>query len=178
MWAVTISLVLWSLLLWLELTLGLKVRFGPFYAIPVLLISWYLGQHWGVASAFVSAGLWHSVEMIALHHHAITFYGYWDLSSGILAFSAIALAVSWSKSVFERQKELNRELQEVLAEVQVLEGLLPICAWCRKVRDDEGFWEQIETYVAKHTATTWTHGICPECAARFKLKEPLDQHQD
>lgn len=48
-------------------------------------------------------------------------------------------------------------------EVKLLGDLLPICAWCKKVRDDQGFWSQVESYISKHTGTNFSHGICPNC---------------
>ena len=62
-----------------------------------------------------------------------------------------------------REVELTRRVQEGLAKIKTLSGLLPICAWCKKVRDDKGYWSQIETYVRDHTQADFTHGICPEC---------------
>ncbi len=56
-----------------------------------------------------------------------------------------------------------RELGESLAQVRRLHGLLPICAYCKKVRDDTNYWQQIEAYVTEHSDATFTHGICPEC---------------
>lgn len=59
--------------------------------------------------------------------------------------------------------EINRKLEEALASVRTLKGLLPVCGWCRKVREDEGYWSELESYIATHTDTTFTHGICPHC---------------
>ncbi len=59
---------------------------------------------------------------------------------------------------------LVAELQQALAEVKTLRGFIPICAWCHKVRDDAGFWQQIEMYLDAHTDATFSHGICPSCA--------------
>jgi tetratricopeptide (TPR) repeat protein len=59
---------------------------------------------------------------------------------------------------------LNTELQETLREVRTLSGLLPICAKCKKIRDDDGYWQQLEGYISKHTSATFSHGICPPCA--------------
>ena len=166
--AVVMSLVFWVALAWLDYAMGLKVRFGPAYAIPVLLSTWYLGRNWGLLSALMSTVLWHGMQMIVLQDYSITFYRYWDLLSGFLAFSAVALAASWSRGLYAREILLNVELQQALEKVKTLEGLLPICAWCRKVRNEQGLWEQIEVYVSKHSDTTWTHGICPECANGMK----------
>lgn len=57
------------------------------------------------------------------------------------------------------------ELQETLANVKRLSGLLPICAYCKRIRDDHDYWQQIEQYVMSHSEAQFTHGICPQCAA-------------
>ncbi len=62
-------------------------------------------------------------------------------------------------------EKLNGELQAALDEIQELSGLLPICSVCKKIRDDKGYWNQIEQYIAKHARVKFTHSICPECAA-------------
>ena len=67
-----------------------------------------------------------------------------------------------------RQRELIDELQKALAEVKSLSGLIPICGWCKKVRSDQGFWQSVEQYVCTHTDATFTHGMCPNCAGKFK----------
>ena len=56
-----------------------------------------------------------------------------------------------------------RELQTALADVRRLSGLLPICAYCKRIRDDQDYWKQIEQYVSEHTDAQFSHGICPEC---------------
>ncbi len=61
----------------------------------------------------------------------------------------------------------NEELREALSKIKTLSGLLPICASCRKIRDDEGYWSQIEAYVSRHTDAEFSHGICPDCAKRL-----------
>jgi len=62
----------------------------------------------------------------------------------------------------ERQKLLTR-LDKSLREIKTLKGLIPICAWCRKIRDDEGYWKNVEAYIEEHTHAAFSHGICPEC---------------
>ena len=59
------------------------------------------------------------------------------------------------------------ELENALAKVRTLTGLLPICAWCKKIRDDKGYWNQLETYIGKHSDADFTHGICPGCQNEF-----------
>ncbi|MCP3899930.1 MAG: response regulator [Desulfobacteraceae bacterium] len=64
------------------------------------------------------------------------------------------------------KKELltkNTELKEALDKIKVISGLLPICSVCKKIRDDKGYWSQIESYIAAHSDTQFSHGFCPEC---------------
>jgi PAS domain S-box-containing protein len=67
----------------------------------------------------------------------------------------------------EERERLIRELQEALARVNQLSGLLPICASCKKIRDDNGYWKQIETYLRDHSEAEFSHGICPECEEKL-----------
>jgi len=68
----------------------------------------------------------------------------------------------------EAEKEaLINELRKALEEVKVLRGFLPICASCKKIRDDRGSWSQIEEYIRKHSEAEFSHGICPDCAKRL-----------
>lgn len=66
----------------------------------------------------------------------------------------------------EREK-LMVKLREAIDQIKILKGLLPICAHCKNIRDDKGFWHQVEEYVARHTEVEFTHGICPDCARKF-----------
>ncbi len=61
----------------------------------------------------------------------------------------------------------NAELQEALDHIRTLRGIVPICAVCKKIRDDKGYWSQVEDYVSKHTEAEFSHGICPTCAHSF-----------
>jgi len=67
----------------------------------------------------------------------------------------------------EEQSKLISELEKALAEIRTLKGLIPICASCKKIRDDEGYWDHVETYIGKRTDAVFSHGICPECAERL-----------
>jgi len=62
-----------------------------------------------------------------------------------------------------RQRKLVKELKEALSKVKLLSGFLPICASCKKIRDDQGYWTQIEEYIRAHSEAEFSHGICPEC---------------
>lgn len=64
----------------------------------------------------------------------------------------------------DRLVKLVIELKEAMAKVKLLSGFIPICASCKKIRDDEGYWNQIESYISNHSEAVFSHGICPDCA--------------
>jgi DNA-binding response OmpR family regulator len=66
--------------------------------------------------------------------------------------------------------ERVREVEDALSRVKQLQGLLPICSYCKKIRDDQNYWHQVESYVGKHTDARFSHGICPECTIKFRVE--------
>jgi C4-dicarboxylate-specific signal transduction histidine kinase len=65
-----------------------------------------------------------------------------------------------------RVQERTADLEQALAQVKRLQGLLPMCAWCKKVRDDDHYWHSVEDYISQRTDARFSHGICPECSSR------------
>jgi hypothetical protein len=64
--------------------------------------------------------------------------------------------------------ERLRKLEEALAHVKQLHTLLPICSYCKKVRDDQNYWHQVECYVSRHADVRFSHGVCPDCLEKLK----------
>lgn len=86
---------------------------------------------------------------------------------------AIAIPVIVAPLVAFRTHKLSMQLLAERARVRELTGLLPICAWCRKIRDDAGYWQSIERFVARHSRAELTHSMCPDCLGRqFPEGEP------
>lgn len=91
-----------------------------------------------------------------------------------------ALRISIEMALYKHKMEMEREklikdLKAALARIKTLSGLLPICAWCKKIRDDKGYWEEVEAYVAKHSDAQFTHGICPECIKKCEAETKTSQ---
>lgn len=101
------------------------------------------------------------------------------LTSGLACCIVLWVLVSTYDGEHERSRQLNRDLAESLevnlektaelegsiAEIRTLRGLLPICACCKKVRDDQGLWTRVEEYISNHTDVEFSHGLCPDCLA-------------
>lgn len=65
---------------------------------------------------------------------------------------------------------MNERLRGALAEIDTLRGIIPICSYCKKVRNDEGYWQQVDVYVRQHSAAEFSHGICPDCQERLRCQ--------
>jgi PAS domain S-box-containing protein len=74
--------------------------------------------------------------------------------------------ISERRNTEAERERLIRELQAALADVRTLRGLIPICAWCKRIRNDYGYWEQLELYIKNHSDADFTHGMCPDCARK------------
>lgn len=90
-----------------------------------------------------------------------------DPDGVIMGSVLVARNISERKRFEAEREKLISELKEALKKVKTLSGLLPICASCKKIRDDKGYWNQIEAYITKHSDADFTHSICPDCAKRL-----------
>lgn len=77
--------------------------------------------------------------------------------------------ITQKQMLLSEREKLIEELRKALDRIQTLRGMLPICSLCKKIRDDKGYWEQIETYITEHSEAEFTHGLCPECASKLKI---------
>ena len=93
-------------------------------------------------------------------------------------FDELRARVQVGERVIQLQKSVAdhvKELENALANVKMLQGLLPICLYCKKIRDDQNYWQQLDKYVAEHTEARFSHGICPECYEKV-VKPELDKY--
>jgi hypothetical protein len=131
--------------------LPLPVTFQVLPALVISVTSVYLGVH--ILGGHSTPG----VRALDIAHLT---------ANGVGLF--ISLQHHFSKrnlfAAFQRQSILLKEIEQALAEIKTLRGILPICAHCKKIRDDTGYWSQVEGYVKKHSHAEFTHGICPDCA--------------
>jgi hypothetical protein len=144
------SIALAAVILALDSTMAPSVDMPGLYLLPVIYAAWYGGRAWGLALSLIPFGrvfnLWGMGADEALYAAAIT------AAPRALAFMAIAL---WLSSVAESQRALKRE-------VDILHGLLPICAHCKKIRDD-GTWQPVEKFIQDRSEAVFTHGVCDAC---------------
>jgi len=90
-----------------------------------------------------------------------------DRDGRVMGASTVARDITRRKAEEQERLRLIQELTDALTQVKTLSGLLPICASCKKIRNDNGYWEAVETYISEHSDADFTHGICPECVQRL-----------
>lgn len=90
-----------------------------------------------------------------------------DKAGQVVATLSSGMDITERKRSEAERERLIQELQEALSKVKTLSGMLPICASCKKIRDDKGYWTQIEAYIRDHSEAEFTHGICPECMKKL-----------
>lgn len=148
--------ICWALLagaiLALDYLTGAIVRLDVLLIFPVAFASWFNGRCWGLVLAIV-APLVHLSYHFAWTSPATLSEAIINTVVRVFALSAFAILLD----LVARQK----------AQIRVLEGILPICAWCKQIRDEGGQWHRIESYIGERTDAKFSHGICPECHEKY-----------
>jgi len=96
-----------------------------------------------------------------------TLVPHYNLQGDLLSYDGIVRDITDRKRAEEELLQERNKLQDALAKVKTLKGLLPICSGCKNIRDDKGYWKQIEGYIQDHSDAAFSHGICPECAIKL-----------
>lgn len=136
----------------IDFAIGTRLEFPSILALPVFYAAWYGGLKWGLPLSFIQ--LFHVVTVV-VHggSEAAIFDATVAASIRVIVLSAIAW---WISGLRDDQKKLSRE-------VELLEGLLPICSYCKRIRDDDGDWQPLEKYIGDRSDATFTHGVCQSC---------------
>ena len=125
-------------------------------------------------------GAWGNAAALTLTLPPRFYQTRWFHALAILAavLAIVAVPLVRVRQLRARARELDRRVQEAISELKVLSGLLPICAWCKKIRDDQGYWSRIEAYLSERTHAQFTHGICPDCTQKLKTESSSDPGRD
>ena len=132
---------------------------------PVILASTF--------TAFILISL--AVDYLYLPFDIPAKYAIFNRAGGILILWVMALLVMKHQRIERERENLIRQLQDAIANLKTLRGLLPFCLSCKKIREVDGYWSRIEAYVAKHSLAEFTPGLCPECEEYLSAQLPEEQ---
>lgn len=151
------------LLGWMESHTPVTLTFSSYYFLPVALAAWSGGRHWGFVFAWLTGLTWLGADLnMGFPPEGQALYRTISVFNHCLAYGVAAWMVDGLRRALEEIQTRNEALEVALEEVDRLQDLLPVCAWCRKVRDDQGLWQGVEGYLQAKGAKL-THGICPKC---------------
>ena len=148
----------------LDYLTGPDLGFFIFYFLPIALVAWYVGRGPAMLVACLCTAAWFLVE--ELSGPRVSWWGARAWNAGIRGVTFVLMAglVARMRGAVETERRLNAALARQLQQVQ---GLLPICAACKRIRNDQGYWEQVEAYFREHAGVEFTHGICPACRQKL-----------
>ena len=158
----------------IDFSLGYEFSSFLFYFLPVGIIGWKLGLLPSILASTVSAVAWIAVDSLSGHPYTHAVAPAWNVFIRFFAF----LFVGWTMA------KISGKLRKSDAEIKILESLLPICAQCKKIRDENGCWHHMEAYIEKHSNLKFTHGYCSECGNKLLAEAglsdriPESQYQD
>jgi len=151
---------------WLDWQTGYKLNFFVFYFIPIIIAAWYYGIEWTIAFSIISALIWYLADKLSGHSYSSNIFLVWNTLIRLSSFIIIGLSVCRINDLLESEQTKTASLKKALLQIKILESFLSICCVCKKIRDDEGNWQQLESYISKHSDTKFSHGYCPECAKK------------
>ncbi len=146
--------------------------FGFFvlYYIPLIFFSWYSNKIGAVLISIFTINVLYIANYHTSYQYTLTFGNIWNMTLLLASFMLVSVGAQHVAHLLKAEKELSGKLKIAINEIKLLSGLLPICAICKKIRNDKGYWEQIEAYIGKHSEAEFTHAICPDC-----MKEKFPQ---
>jgi K+-sensing histidine kinase KdpD len=144
------------------------------FGLAVMITSWMGGRRVGLITT--ASGTIAGVLLFVLPFAETTTHSRQN-ETLVLLFAVEGCGISFLAGQLHAQRSRARqeardairariELEAALAQVRTLRGLIPICAWCKKIRNDDGYWEQLELYITKRSEADFTHGMCPDCARK------------
>jgi hypothetical protein len=145
---------------------GYELDFFLFYFVLIAMAAWKVGPISSYLISILSSIVW-LLSDTSSHPYSSVLFASGNTIMRLLSFFIIGYFTSKIQFLPVKEHETSRGR---LSQVKTLSGLIPICASCKKIRDDEGDWHRIEEYVEKHTNAEFTHGLCPECVDKL-LKE-------
>jgi hypothetical protein len=167
--AVFITLIL-GLLDWLS---GYDLNFFVFYFFPIFIAAWFLGAIGAVIFALFCSVVWFAADVLTGHTQASAIHAVWNTMIRLIAFFSIGWSISSLKQIVDHEKESAEKLRKSLSEIKLLQAFLPICAQCKKIRDEQGVWQQLESYISEHGNTQFSHSYCPECCKQALAEADL-----
>ncbi len=152
---------------YIDYVTGYELNFFVFYFVPITIAAWKVGSTSSYLISILSSIIWFLSDIYSSHPYSNAFFAAWNTAIRLLAFLTIAYTMSRVRFLLTEERKISKNLRDALVQIKTLSGLIPICASCKKIRDDKGYWNEVEAYILEHSEAELTHGFCPECMKKL-----------
>jgi hypothetical protein len=152
---------------YIDYVTGYELGFFVFYFVPIAIAAWKVGSTSSYLISILSSIVWFLSDIYSSHPYSGVFFAAWNTAIRLLSFLIIAYTTSKIRFLLTEERKVSKDLRDALVQIKTLSGLIPICASCKKIRDDKGYWNQLETYIKEHSEAEFSHGICPDCMKKL-----------
>lgn len=177
------SVIALILIGFLDYFTGPQFGFFVFYYIPILFAGWFIDRKTSLIYALIATVVWWTADSLGDNIYSSEFFRYWNSFIRLLSFLLVGVLFSNFRLRLDKEQKLNSDLTKAISEIKQLSGLLPICASCKKIRNDSGYWNKIEEYLSEHTDAKFSHSICPDCMNKLypsiaEKRKKRSEHSD
>lgn len=151
---------------WLDWRTGYELNFFVFYFIPVGITAWLYGIELSILISVLCTFVWAYADRLSGHGYSSYYFSVWNPLIRLMSFLFAGYATSKIFILLKSEKIKTKSLEKALSEIKVLESFLSICCVCKKIRNEDGSWQQLESYISENSSTEFSHSYCPECAKK------------
>lgn len=165
------------LLWWIDILTGNEFNFFIFYFIPVCIAGWYLGYKYSFLISIFCTLSWYFADEASKYSQIFNFYLAWNTLIRLFNFSFIGFSFYKIHSLLESEREKTYKLHKALSDIKTLESFISICCVCKKIRNKDGDWERLESYIETHSGSRFSHGYCKDCLKIARTEAGLDEDE-
>jgi hypothetical protein len=146
--------MLLALVGWGDYATGYEISFGPLYALTIAWTTWQLNLGWGLLFCVLSPGIWLYADIASGDHYRHAWHAWERAATMLIMMTFVAI----SFHIFKRMLRAER------SRVRQMEGVLPVCASCKRIQDANGYWMELGAYLREYSSAQPQPKLCPDCA--------------
>jgi hypothetical protein len=173
---IAIGLLAMMIIGYVDLVTGYELRMELFYLVPISYATWFVGQRVGILFSFMSLVTIVSSDVIAGKKYTQFTTEVWN-GAMYFVFYVIVTGLLKLRKILQQRESLIAELESALQTNEKLSGLLPVCANCKNIRNDEAYLKKVKLYIDKHVKAEFSRGFCTDCTAKLFLAKS-DQERE
>ncbi len=162
-----IALVLTMAIGYVDYVTGYELKMELFYLLPIAYVTWFAGQRFGILFSVLAIITTEYSDIMAGKKYTHISVEFWNAAIYLVFYVIVTVLLKLRKTLRQRES-LIEELDQALEQNEELSALLPVCAGCKKFRDDEEYRKKVESYISEHTDVDRSRSLCKECAAKLK----------